>query len=279
MKINYHRKITTASLTLSCLAASGLAASAATYLYTGGNLETAANWENQADSSTGVLPGSGDVGIINITDTVGNGVGTSNVIQGFEGATINHTTGTMTGAYNWTSADSTYNLSGDAVINNTTNFNSNGDNGAFNLSGNSMLIFANASSDVIANSTNSSINLSDAATIVVPNNFDLRLSGTGASFTITSDWTGSLIAGTTATETDWINELVYGAEANGTIPGTAPTNFVSVGGVQVTEENFSSIFKVTSDGGTGSSLTLVPEPSSAALLGLGGLALILRRRK
>jgi len=30
---------------------------------------------------------------------------------------------------------------------------------------------------------------------------------------------------------------------------------------------------------TAGSLTLVPEPSSAALLGLGGLALLLRRRK
>jgi len=37
---------------------------------------------------------------------------------------------------------------------------------------------------------------------------------------------------------------------------------------------------VISDGGTGSIVTaIVPEPSAAALLGLGGLALILRRRK
>lgn len=36
---------------------------------------------------------------------------------------------------------------------------------------------------------------------------------------------------------------------------------------------------VVSDGGNGSIVTVIPEPSSAALLGLGGIALILRRRK
>ncbi|WP_435896078.1 PEP-CTERM sorting domain-containing protein [Oceaniferula spumae] len=36
---------------------------------------------------------------------------------------------------------------------------------------------------------------------------------------------------------------------------------------------------VVSDGDTGVIVTVIPEPSSAALLGLGGLALVLRRRK
>jgi len=37
---------------------------------------------------------------------------------------------------------------------------------------------------------------------------------------------------------------------------------------------FADVFQVS-----GNTLSLVPEPSSTALLGLGGLALILRRRK
>ena len=50
---------------------------------------------------------------------------------------------------------------------------------------------------------------------------------------------------------------------------------VSVDGTDVTAVNFSTYFKADGSG----TLTAVPELSSAALLGLGGLAQILRRRK
>lgn len=53
---------------------------------------------------------------------------------------------------------------------------------------------------------------------------------------------------------------------------------ITIGGAAV---NLGVNATLVSDGGTGSILTAVavPEPSSAALLGLGGIALILRRRK
>ncbi|BDS05461.1 hypothetical protein NT6N_05010 [Oceaniferula spumae] len=49
--------------------------------------------------------------------------------------------------------------------------------------------------------------------------------------------------------------------------------------VRVNGDTNDALLQVISDGAGGVNISVVPEPSSAALLGLGGLALILRRRK
>lgn len=260
--------------------------SAASFVYTGGDLEGAANWQNTGDLTTGNRPGAGDVGIISTSGTVGNGFGTSNTISGFDGTVanptvINHTAGTMAGSYNWTSPDSIYNLQG-GTIESSFNFNSNGPNSAFNLSSGSLVMTNTSASDIIVNGAGASINMSGSATIEVPADFDLRLNNASSFFTIDPGWTGSFIAGSENTEADWVNELVWGSIINGAgTSGTLPARLITIGGTQVTDVNFSSLFTVTALGGGGSSLSLtnpVPEPSVALLGGLGLLGLLRRRR-
>lgn len=280
MNPNYFlRKSPIAVLSCSCLAASSLASSGATFVYTGSTaIEEAASWQNTDDLTTGNRPGAGDVGTISSSSAVGNADGTSNTISGFDNATINHTAGTITGSYNWTSADSTYNLQG-GIIESTFNFNSNGSNSAFNLSSGSLVLTNASASDVIVNGAGASINVSGSATIEVPNNFDLRLNSATSSMTIAPDWTGSFIAGLENTMADWIDELVWGSIINGSGTGpTLPDRLITIGGVQITDANFADYFQVTPIGGGGSSLSLIPEPSSLALLALGGLAFARRRR-
>ena len=86
----------------------------------------------------------------------------------------------------------------------------------------------------------------------------------GATLSFASDWSGSWQAANYS-EADWITAL--------------DDTGVTFGGTQVTAGNFGTLFNVTGAGTAGSTITAVPEPSSTALLGLAGLALILRRRK
>lgn len=86
------------------------------------------------------------------------------------------------------------------------------------------------------------------------------------------------MSGNDAAEADWIDQLVFGAAAAGTgTSGTVQARQITVGGTAI--NNFSDFFLVTPDGGGGSALTLVSEPSSLALLALGGLAFARRRRQ
>ncbi|WP_346189454.1 PEP-CTERM sorting domain-containing protein [Rubritalea halochordaticola] len=83
---------------------------------------------------------------------------------------------------------------------------------------------------------------------------------TGSEWTIAADWTGSMTNEAWG-RTEWVTEI--------------ESTTLTVGGVQINDSNFDDYFTVN---GTGT-LTAIPEPSSSALLGLGGLALIMRRRK
>lgn len=76
-------------------------------------------------------------------------------------------------------------------------------------------------------------------------------------------WSGSLTRDN-FTKADWITALT--------------DTGIKVGDTQVTSDNFDTLFAVGNAGDIGSNVTLVPEPTTLALLGLGGLAL-LRRRK
>jgi len=105
----------------------------------------------------------------------------------------------------------------------------------------------------------------------VSGNADLFFTGPDPEFTtdslnLASDWTGSI----TVTQT---NRDIVGLSGNGlfntlTIDGAAATS-----ADVIRQDNFESGSLVSS------TFTLVPEPSSVALLGLGGLALAFRRNK
>ena len=250
------------------LVTSCLASSAASFTFTGGNARLGANWQNDGDLTSGTVPGVGDTGLINISGNV-----TGNTAGAWNGAVITQTAGILTGTWNINSPTATYNLEG-GTIDNAGNFNANGS--TFNLSG-GLLQFTG---ELIVNTATGVINVSGSTTIESDSgNFDLRLNNDDAEFNIAADWTGSFISNSDVTEADWITQLVTGAgqaDADGPVD---TDRLINVGGTDITASNFGDFFVVTANSGGGSTLTLVPEPSSAALLGLGGLALIMRRRK
>lgn len=256
------------------LVASSLISSAASFTLIGGSIQTASNWQNTVDLSTGILPGANDTATIGV-----DGIMSGQFNGDLSGATITQNAGVITASgFNWNNslASSNYTLAGGS-IGATGNFNI--QNTTFNFSG-GLFSFDN---QLLTNSATGTYNISGDAVLNAVNDFDLRLNVDGGTFDIASDWTGSFTSGDDATEADWISQLVYGAGiANaGSAGNVNAARLISVGGTDITDANFADFFVVTANG-SGSSLALiaaVPEPSSTALLGLGGLGLLLRRRK
>lgn len=70
------------------------------------------------------------------------------------------------------------------------------------------------------------------------------------------------------------------AEFDEQVTANGGAGTITVNGTAATAENMDTLFSFTGAGPTtGTALAPIPEPSSTALLGLAGLALILRRRK
>ena len=268
------RHVLLAGLTASTLLISQGVGSAATLIYQGGAIENPANWHDSVTGmSTGSLPGAGDTGTVSTTSTTGNfGGSPSNTISGFDNTTINHTSGTLTGNFNWANPGSIYNLQGGNIAA-TSNFNANSGS-VFNLSAGTLSI----NGDVIVNSTSGGINLSGTATIETTGQFDLRLNQNGAFFSINPNWTGSLIGPDEADLAAWSFELVDSAAGNGDSTDNSGTRFIDVGGTKITAANFGDYFQTTALVGGGTSLSLIPEPSVALLGGLGLFGLLRRRR-
>ena len=105
----------------------------------------------------------------------------------------------------------------------------------------------------------------------------------GQNQSFTSDLVYSISGGTLGSPLTETSTEVYGVlPAYHTVAFTGlASNTIGAGTytVQVTQENFSGGGAYASFDGVTLEATAVPEPSSAALLGLGGLALIMRRRK
>ena len=115
----------------------------------------------------------------------------------------------------------------------------------------------------------------------------LGASSANFQFTVGMDWSLgevsslTLRGGTNPLNNSTINLLDAGSTIHFTDETVAAfttehLSKISVNGVAAV---IGTNINVVSDGGSGSIVTVVPEPSSAALIGLGGLALILRRRK
>lgn len=133
--------------------------------------------------------------------------------------------------------------------------------------------FKNNSTDVTAHTLHYSINGGSFQTVAL--NFQWNNGDAGAPAGLNNggdqQWGGD-VTGSNASFT--VSSDVIAGLANGTytvdVFSSITTNGVNAAGT-INNDNGGSNYTAT--------FTVVPEPSSAALLGLGGLALILRRRK
>ncbi|MBK1855309.1 PEP-CTERM sorting domain-containing protein [Verrucomicrobiaceae bacterium 5K15] len=249
-------------LTLAVLGAASWAGTmqldAASYTFLGGgSITVGANWENDSDNSTGTVPGSGDTGVIAVDGTYAANIWNTS------GANILQTGGDIVSSGGGTSQNfnfnggSTYTMTGGSftsrglLANGTT----------INLLGGTWTVGNGTSGSGFGVGNGGTLNI--GGTMIIDNNRTTAHGFSSSSGTIdfAADWTGSWTNPTVDTAA-WKTEITTG-------------NY-TLGGVDITEISFDEDFVVT---GNTLSLVAVPEPSSAALLGLGGLALIMRRRK
>ncbi|QTN33862.1 PEP-CTERM sorting domain-containing protein [Akkermansiaceae bacterium] len=225
--------------------------SASYVLVSGGSLSTGAGWQNTATLTTGTVPTSGDTGSIAV-----DGVFTP-ATWNTGGASIIQTAGNIVGSgnANFNFVTGTYTMNGGS-------FSARGilaNNSIINLFGGVFTIGNGTSGSGWGAANNGTLNIGGSAVI---NNSRSTLAGynsTSGTINFAADWTGSF-QNTTANAAAWKTELTTG-------------NY-ELAGTPITSALFDANFQVTGD-----TLSLVPEPTSAALLGLGGFALILRRRK
>ena len=248
--------------------------------YNGGPVEAASSWTFIPGTTGTGLPGPGNDGFISVSGAVGNAAGTGNTYTGLDNSTITHTAGTLTGNFNYTVPGGVYNLDG-GTIEATGNFNANGGS-VFNLSAGSLNINGGANAtDLIVNNSAGGVNVSGSAVISTDGQFDLRLNQPNAFFSIDPAWTGSFDGALENSLADWQFELVDSAAGNGGATANANGVFIDVGGTQITAANFGDFFETAplAGGGTSLSLVAVPEPSSLAVLGLGAVCFVTRRRR
>ena len=126
-----------------------------------------------------------------------------------------------------------------------------------------------------AQGTNVLGNLSGASTLNVQFTVDIDWSIDGASAIVLRGGGNPINGASTINFLDSASTLTFTSETVAAFTAEHLGKIKVNGAAAVIGTNIN----VVSDGGSGSIVTAIPEPSSAALLGLGGLALILRRRK
>lgn len=243
----------TAAVTLGCTM---MASAAAFTLSTNGNIDGGSGWTDDLSGAAGEPTAAGDTGLIS-----GNG---------------NYNSA------NWVTAADILMTSGDINGTGTSqNFNFGG-GGSFTMTGgtfNSRGILANGSDISLLGgvwtvgnlTTGSGVGTNGIGTLTIGGDFVLLNSrptahnyGSGDDIVFNEDWTGSWTNSTVDLDA-WRTELTTAGK-------------YSLGSTAIDTSVFDANFQVV-----GNTLSLipeaVPEPSSTALLGLGGLAFILRRRK
>lgn len=275
-------------ITAAVLATSLTAASAAT-IFSGGDLLTEANWSNglpgdadivgtinQNGSYSGVnqnnawMAGSTTTVGGNATLTLNNDLAIRGATMIVNNATINATDDIFTdtgllilnGGSTVTAVDDfEAQGTGTITINGGTHNSGSGTGNKVGAQGNSF--FNMLGGQITAGTFNfdaTSVNSLGGGGVLLSASNSTNLSMSG-SMNILSSWTGSWEVGS-FNGTSWRNEVIGGGW--------------TLNGVAIDGTSFDTNFSVSGDGAT---LTAVPEPASAALLGLGGIALILRRRK
>jgi hypothetical protein len=238
------------TLLMPLVLAAGFSTASAATTFTDGdalnsNLTDTDNWSN------GIPNTLANVGTINI-DAVQNGSQMNYLGDGI----VNHTGGTITAANNFNLTTGTWNMSGGAI--NARFLLANGR--TFNLSGGLITLTQNLEIRAWAGG---SINVSESGVVDAAIVTDTAM-GEAGTMNFVTGWTGSWTQGG-FTGDAWKTEF------------TNADNFL-LDGATIDGATFDSTFVVT-NGGKTLEMVAVPEPSSAALLGLAGFALILRRRK
>jgi len=308
---NYKMKKT---LILSTLTLGTGAANAAIAAWDGGagNFYGNANWTiagtpaqtlaNQNGSNDDITIGSGDV-TYNPGGDLGQGWDTSNLT--ISGGSLTQTVGNWTqingstiltvSGGTFSSAANNFNLSSSAQVNLSsgtftnsggTNFNvgtSGADTAAFNMTGGTFNKIVAGEFKLRGGSTGSITGGTANIRFLGLGDFgqsNLNLGGTGT-LNLTDGNGGAGNAGFYRANSSYVDLTSTGAtfHIDNIDVAQATAAYLTSDKVRANGDANDALLQVLSDGGSGVNITLIPEPSSTALLGLGGIAFILRRRK
>ena len=278
-----------------CSAATMIAAPScfAANLITSGNINVATNWD------TGALPGTGEIGTVAIdaawpnASAAGTLAITGDLVIGSTTATnINLTAATDIVGVNPSSvtfdnvtatvgddiftggAAGNFIFNSGSVTNVDDDFEANG-GGTITVNGGTHAIgLAPTGTANFGAQNNSTLNFLGGTVTGV----DLFRATTGASLTIGGDATLTGDAGSSVSFVPGTVDIDSGWTGSLNIPGTDWVDVFTTAGVTLDGNAINPDDFILSDGGDTIALA-IPEPSSAALLGLAGLALLGRRRK
>jgi hypothetical protein len=183
------------------------------------------------------------------------------------GAVVNQTGGIITSVpgqaqFNYT-RNGTWNISGGA-INMVNSILLNASGAVMNASGGHL----GSDTSYVAPLKGAALNISGSVDIDAKTNY----SGAGGTLDFDSNWTGSWNVTSYTTSAQWEAYLTTGKPAG----LTATLDGAAISAAMFDSSFGSRYFEVSGDGDT---LSIVPEPATMVLLGMGGLSILARRRR